>query len=164
MGAIGWKPLYNVNTHVPGSKPLILVMVIPLLIGNPYNGYINPLLSAWWPSPNGTNGGWSTRPRKSTIRSTKDSKAAWVVQVHFSQDMFQIPQGRVEKKNTLVALENQNRIFVLTWCESNVWQGDTGKYTSQSLNWHHIIFHRENSNTTCWGGTIHSARIRLIWC
>ena len=28
--------------YVPGSKLLVLGMVIPPLIGNPYNGYINP--------------------------------------------------------------------------------------------------------------------------
>ena len=28
--------------HVPGSKLLVLGMVIQPLIGNPYNGYINP--------------------------------------------------------------------------------------------------------------------------
>ena len=28
--------------HEPGSKLLVLGMVIPPLIGNPYNGYINP--------------------------------------------------------------------------------------------------------------------------
>ena len=33
---------YFVSLHVPGSKLLILGMVIPPLIGNPYNGYINP--------------------------------------------------------------------------------------------------------------------------
>ena len=27
---------------MPGSKLLILGMVIPPLIGNPYNGYVNP--------------------------------------------------------------------------------------------------------------------------
>ena len=30
------------NSDVPLSKVAILVMVIPPLIGNPYNGYINP--------------------------------------------------------------------------------------------------------------------------
>ena len=29
-------------TYVPGSKLLVLGMVIQPLIGNPYNGYINP--------------------------------------------------------------------------------------------------------------------------
>ena len=28
--------------YEPGSKLLVLGMVIPTLIGNPYNGYINP--------------------------------------------------------------------------------------------------------------------------
>ena len=28
--------------YVPGSKLLVLGIVIPPLIGNPYNGYINP--------------------------------------------------------------------------------------------------------------------------
>ena len=30
------------NIYVPGSKLVVLGMVIPPLIGNPYNGYINP--------------------------------------------------------------------------------------------------------------------------
>ena len=30
------------QSYVPGSKLLILGMVIPPLIGSPYNGYINP--------------------------------------------------------------------------------------------------------------------------
>ena len=34
--------LFAVNTYVPGSKLLVLGMVIQPLIGNPYNGYINP--------------------------------------------------------------------------------------------------------------------------
>ena len=29
-------------SYVPGSKVLILGMIIPPLIGNPYNGYISP--------------------------------------------------------------------------------------------------------------------------
>ena len=36
MGIEIWK------AYVPGSKLPILGMVIPSLIGNPYNGYINP--------------------------------------------------------------------------------------------------------------------------
>ena len=35
--------LQNENdSHEPGSKLLVLGMVIQPLIGNPYNGYINP--------------------------------------------------------------------------------------------------------------------------
>ena len=33
---------YKMKSCVPGSKLLLLAMVIPPLIGNPYNGYINP--------------------------------------------------------------------------------------------------------------------------
>ena len=32
----------SINVYVPGSKLVVLGMVIPPLIGNPYNGYINP--------------------------------------------------------------------------------------------------------------------------
>ena len=32
----------NPSPYVPGSKLLVLGMVIPPLIGNPSNGYINP--------------------------------------------------------------------------------------------------------------------------
>ena len=32
----------NFPTFEPGSKLLVLGMVIPPVIGNPYNGYINP--------------------------------------------------------------------------------------------------------------------------
>ena len=39
----GKPPLFLVqHPYVPGSKLLVLGMVIPPLIGNPYNGYINP--------------------------------------------------------------------------------------------------------------------------
>ena len=31
-----------ISSHEPGSKLVVLGMVIPPLIGNPYNGYINP--------------------------------------------------------------------------------------------------------------------------
>ena len=34
--------LQRIHTYVPGSKLLVLGMVIQPLIGNPYNGYINP--------------------------------------------------------------------------------------------------------------------------
>ena len=37
-----WKRCWWWNPHVLGSKLLVLGMVIPPLIGNPYNGYINP--------------------------------------------------------------------------------------------------------------------------
>ena len=30
------------GSYVPGSKLVIFGMVIPPLIGNPYNGYVNP--------------------------------------------------------------------------------------------------------------------------
>ena len=36
------ETLKNSKSYVPGSKLLILMMVIPPLMGNPYNGYINP--------------------------------------------------------------------------------------------------------------------------
>ena len=32
----------SLHLHEPGSKLLVLGMVIQPLIGNPYNGYINP--------------------------------------------------------------------------------------------------------------------------
>ena len=32
----------SISTYVPGSKLLVLGMVIQPLIGNPYDGYINP--------------------------------------------------------------------------------------------------------------------------
>ena len=35
-------PKWNTQLHEPGSKLLVLGMVIQPLIGNPYNGYINP--------------------------------------------------------------------------------------------------------------------------
>ena len=38
-----WPP--GMRTYVPWSKVAILGMVIPPLIGNPYNGYINPYYS-----------------------------------------------------------------------------------------------------------------------
>ena len=38
-------------THVPGSKLLVLGMVIQPLIGNPYNGYINPYYWVEFPIP-----------------------------------------------------------------------------------------------------------------
>ena len=34
--------IFSEKTYVPGSKVAILGMVIPPLIGNPYNGYISP--------------------------------------------------------------------------------------------------------------------------
>ena len=34
--------IYNYIIYEPGSKLLVLGMVIQPLIGNPYNGYINP--------------------------------------------------------------------------------------------------------------------------
>ena len=34
--------LYHIPLYEPGSKLLALAMVIQPLIGNPYNGYINP--------------------------------------------------------------------------------------------------------------------------
>ena len=34
--------LINGGLYEPGSKLVVLGMVIPPLIGNPYNGYINP--------------------------------------------------------------------------------------------------------------------------
>ena len=47
--------------YVPGSKLLVLGMVIQPLIGNPYNGYINPY---YWvddhPLLYGNKGSWST--------------------------------------------------------------------------------------------------------
>ena len=50
------------NPCEPGSKVAILGMVIPPLIGNPYNGHINPY---YWvddhPLLYGNNGSWSTR-------------------------------------------------------------------------------------------------------
>ena len=39
--SVCWK-VYNLSTCEPGSKLLVLEMVIQPLIGNPYNGYINP--------------------------------------------------------------------------------------------------------------------------
>ena len=35
-------PMTDVCIYEPGSKLLVLGMVIQPLIGNPYNGYINP--------------------------------------------------------------------------------------------------------------------------
>ena len=32
----------TIQTYEPGSKLVVLGMVIPPLIGNPYNGYLNP--------------------------------------------------------------------------------------------------------------------------
>ncbi len=40
-----------IKIYVPWSKLLVLGMVIPPLIGNPYNGPCKPLLLGWWPSP-----------------------------------------------------------------------------------------------------------------
>ena len=37
-------PIHSIKPNEPGSKLLVLGMVIQPLIGNPYNGYINPLL------------------------------------------------------------------------------------------------------------------------
>ena len=55
---ITWKTL----SFEPGSKLPVLGMVIQPLIGNPYNGYINPY---YWvddhPLLYGNNGSWSTR-------------------------------------------------------------------------------------------------------
>ena len=43
---------YNHLLYEPGSKLLVLGMVIQPLIGNPYNGYINPYgLGLMFPSP-----------------------------------------------------------------------------------------------------------------
>ncbi len=39
------------SIYVPGSKLPILGMVIPPLVGNPYNGYINPYYWADFPIP-----------------------------------------------------------------------------------------------------------------
>ena len=36
------KYLSNMTAYEPGSKLLVLGMVVQPLIGNPYNGYINP--------------------------------------------------------------------------------------------------------------------------
>ena len=47
-------------SYVPWSKVAILGMVISPLVGNPYNGYINPY---YWVDefiPYGNNGSWST--------------------------------------------------------------------------------------------------------
>ena len=34
--------MWMIDLYEPGSKLVVLGMVIPPLIGNPYNGYINP--------------------------------------------------------------------------------------------------------------------------
>ena len=51
----------EIHPDVPGSKLLVLGMVISPLIGNPYNGYINPY---YWvddhPLLYGNNGSGST--------------------------------------------------------------------------------------------------------
>ena len=55
-----WQIQYS---HEPGSKLVALGMAIPPLIGNPYNGYINPYYWVDFSHPllYGNNGSWSTR-------------------------------------------------------------------------------------------------------
>ena len=42
VGSINSFKGFSVFSYEPGSKLVVLGMVIPPLIGNPYNGYINP--------------------------------------------------------------------------------------------------------------------------
>ena len=48
---LAWSISRTELLNVYMSKLLILRMVIPPVIGNPYSGYINPMLLGWWPSP-----------------------------------------------------------------------------------------------------------------
>ena len=62
LNLTGFHPLcLSLTLHEPGSKLVVLGMAIPPLIGNPYNGYINPY---YWvddhPLLYGNNGSWST--------------------------------------------------------------------------------------------------------
>ena len=56
------------TVHEPGSKLLVLGMVIQPLIGNPYNGYINPY---YWvddhPLLYGNNGGLDPGTHKTYV-------------------------------------------------------------------------------------------------
>ena len=50
------------SAYVPGSKLLIMGMVIPPLIGNPYNGYINPYY--WVDDPSTYKSNHTSRPAR----------------------------------------------------------------------------------------------------
>ena len=65
-----WKHMQNqcktlLLIYVPRSKLLILGMVIPPLIGNPYNGYINPGLMSLSPTKYGKQ--WEFRSDRTYI-------------------------------------------------------------------------------------------------
>ncbi len=67
--------------YVPCSKLAIWEMAIPPSIGNPCNGYINPLLLGWWPSPTmGNQWGVSTLAL-AHIRVT-DEITCWGICLH----------------------------------------------------------------------------------
>ena len=71
-----WKVSHVTCARV--HQLFILGMVIPPLIGNPYNGYKNPLLSGWWPS-HITWKWWDFRPQHIYSRySSMIQQVVWI--------------------------------------------------------------------------------------